>query len=100
MQAKLFVIGIGIAMTLILFSVTCVLRDLDFCLSPAPFVSESSSLCRKVAFFVILLSSMRIVLSENTISVIYLLSSLQISVGAKTKYLKELDRFLLRIYFH
>lgn len=42
MQAKLFVIGIGIAMTLILSSVTSVLRDLDFCLSSAPSVSEST----------------------------------------------------------
>lgn len=48
MQAKVFVIGIDcIAMTLILFSVTSVLRDLDFFLSSASSVSESTSLSRK-----------------------------------------------------
>lgn len=47
MQAKLFMIGIGIAMTLMLFAVTSVLGDLDFCLSSAPSVSESTSLSRK-----------------------------------------------------
>lgn len=47
MQAKLFVFGIGVAMILMLFSVTSVLGDLDFCLSSAPSVSESTSLSRK-----------------------------------------------------
>lgn len=47
MQANLFVAGIGIEMTLILSSVTSILRDLHFCLSSAPSVSESTSLCRK-----------------------------------------------------
>lgn len=67
MQAKSFVLGIGIAVTLMLFSVTSVLRDLDS-VCPQHLLFQRALLCpgkNRAAFCMILRSSMRIVLSEN-----------------------------------
>lgn len=68
MQAKLFVIAIGIAMTLMLFSVTSVTLETWTSVCPQHLLFQRALLCPgkdRVAFCMILLSSMRVVLSEK-----------------------------------
>lgn len=88
MQMEVFVIGSDyIAMTLILFFVTSILRNSNFLAVLSTFcLGEHFSVQqRTVAFCTISLSSTKkIALSENIIFVIYLLSPPQ-TVGAETE---------------